>query len=190
MSDVFASFSVPTEIDDIYRQIEVNDLDEKLPNEFTPREYIEKKVFMNHHDPITDYPSWLAGIREWVKKKRVDDPTFPDFPPTEITTMFTAQAQANAPTIQILSPSAFSTLSGGKIDIEVKIDAPNGVDRVAFFLDERTTPNSIEHDPPYTGSIRFSSRTESGPHTITAKVYDKLHFVGEAKIEIKYEPPS
>lgn len=187
ISEIFASFSVPTETDDIYKQVEVNEKDDKLPNKFTPKEYIKKKIFMNHHDPITNYWSWGNGIKEWIKNKRVEYPSFPDFPPAEETKMFDEVSAKNAPNIQIISPAAFSTINENQIEIEVEVDAKNGIDRVAFFLDDKTAPSSTKHKKPYTGKIKFPEKFKEGAHTITAKVYDKLGYVGEAKVEIKYE---
>lgn len=189
VSEVFASFSVPTEIDDIYKKVEVNDKDNLLPNEFTPKEYVKKKLFMNHRDPITDYGRWLTGIKEWVTKKRTEDSYFPDFPPTEETKMFTAETAKNKPTIQIVSPVAFSTISQEKIAVEVSIDAPHGVEKVTFTLGERSVPNSTQRKKPYAGTIRFGKRAKSGPYTITAKVFDKIGYIGEAKVEIQFEKP-
>lgn len=187
VSELFASFSVPTEIDDIYKQVEVNERDNLLPNEYTPKEYIKKKVFMNHHDPITDYPSWLSGIREWIAETRKDNPAFPDFPPKEVTTQFDATGAAGAPVIQILSPAAFSTISGKSIFVKVQVDASHGVEKVLYFLDDRETASAVERKPPYKGKILFGSRTEKGQHTITARVYDKLGYTNEAKVQVQLE---
>ncbi|MBI4995269.1 penicillin-binding protein [Candidatus Peregrinibacteria bacterium] len=187
VSEIFASFSVPTEIDDIYKQIEVNEKDNLLPNAYTPKEYIKKKLFFNHHDPITSFPSWLIGIKEWVAKQQAENPAFIGFPPTEETKMFTALTAQNTPTIQIISPAAFSTITEDKISVEVKIEAKNGADRVVFFLDDRKIPSSTKYKKPYAGSVKFPPDTKAGPHTITAKVFDKIGYVSEAKVEVKKE---
>lgn len=186
VSEPFASFSIPTGVDNIYKTMEVNDKDDLLPNEYTPKEYIKKKTFMYHSDPISDYPSWLAGIKEWVAQKRTEDVSFPGFPPTEETKIFTAQTAKNAPTIQIVSPAAFSIITENKVKIEVEVSAPNGTQKVTLTLDDRTIPNVSKNKKPYSGTIKFPDK--SGTHTITAKVYDKIGYIGAAKIEVKYEP--
>lgn len=184
VSEIFTSFGVPTEIDDMYRQIEVNKKDNRLPNIYTPKEYIQRKVFINHRDPISDYPSWLVGIKEWVTEKLKEDSSFPDFPPTEETTMFSADTEKLKPTIQIISPAASSLLTEMKIPVQVQVQAPHGISRVVFFLNDRKFPNSIERRAPYTGSIKFN---KVGVHTITAKVYDKIGYTAEAKVEVRFE---
>lgn len=189
VSEIFASFSIPTEIDDIYKQIEVNDKDDLFANAYTPKEYLKKKIFMNHHDPIMDYPSWLAGIKEWVEKKRTGDSTFPNFPPSETTKMFSAEGLAQAPSVRIVSPVAFSTVNGSKIEIRVETSAPHGVEKITYTLDDRKFPNNFSREAPFTGRIKFNKWTKTGPHIVTAKVYDKLGYIGDAKIEFRYEKP-
>lgn len=187
VSEVFANFSVPTGIDTVYKMVAVNKLDNLLPNQYTPPEYVENKLFMDYHDPIIDYPRWLAGIKKWIADNRARDSSIPDFPPTEETKMFNADTAANKPTIQITSPASSSNITDAEIKVAVSVNAPNGVNRVVFFLDERKTPNSTQRNAPYTGTIRFS-RVEPGAHTITAKVYDSIGYIGETKIEIQYSP--
>lgn len=187
VSEVFASYSVPSEIDNIYKKLEVNEKDHLLPNEWTPKEYLKKELFMNHHDPIIDYPSWLAGIKKWIEISRGKTVDIPDFPPTETTKMFNAETAKKAPTIQIISPAAFSTITDLEIPVEVKVDAPNGVKKVTFMLGERELRGIVKRKPPYSALIKLPSTTKNGELTITAKVYDDIGYVGEAKVEIKYD---
>ncbi len=187
--EVFASFSVPTELDDVYKMLEVNKLDNLLPNEYTPKEQIEKKLFMNHRDPITDYGRWLSGIKQWLEKKRSEEPTYPDFPPTETTKIFTAETAAHQPTIQILTPASFTTITERDVRAEVSVDAPNGIDRVVYYLDDRKIASSVKRKAPYTGLVHLPKSTPAGTHIITAKVFDKIGYVAEAKVEFQYEKP-
>ncbi|MEK9132872.1 MAG: penicillin-binding protein [Patescibacteria group bacterium] len=190
ISEVFASFSIPTEVDDMYKLVEVNEKDDLLPNEYTPKEYLEKKLFINHKDPITDYGRWLTGIKGWVAGMREKDPSFLNFPPTEQTKMFTAETAKDPPTIQIISPVAFSTISDKKLSVEVKATAKHGVDRVLFFLDDRKTASNTQRKMPFTGNVRLSKTFADGVHSITAKVYDDLGYVAESKVEFSYQQPS
>lgn len=187
VSAPFASFAVPTETDDVFIKVKINKLDNKLPNKYTPEEYIENKLFMKHKDPISDYPRWQEGIRQWVKA-RVGQGVL-DFPPTEETKIFNADSIKTQPSIQITSPVSFSSITSQQIPVTVEVNAPNGVARVVYYLDDKTTPSSTQRKSPYTGAIRFR-KVKQGSHIITAKVYDKIGFVGEAKVEIKYEGPT
>lgn len=186
-TEVFASFSVPTAIDDAYVQLEVNKLDGKLPNDFTPAEQIEKRVFINHKDPIDTYGSWIAGVKQWVTTKRANDPSFPDFPPTEQTTIFTKENYESRPVIQITSPASYTATTARKISVGVSVQAPNGISKVLYFLGDREVPSATIRKTPWNGFVQFSKKSPPGPYVITAKVFDKVGYVGEAKVEIKYE---
>jgi len=184
-TEVFASYSVPTEIDTMYKRIEVNKFDNMLPNEFTPPEHIEEKLFIDHRDPITTYGTWLVGIKQWVEKKRGEDKSFPDFPPTEETTHFTAETAKDKPTIQITSPAAFATLEVGTIPVTVNFTAAHGVTRIEYRLDDRNLPSAMRRTAPYDGLVRIKDTTKPGVHTITVKIFDKLGYAEEAKIEVR-----
>jgi hypothetical protein len=142
---------------------------------------------MNHRDPITDYGRWLSGIKEWLEKKQSEEPTYPGFPPTETTKIFTAETAQHPPKITILAPAAFSTVAAQDIKVEVDAQGENGVDRVVFYLDERNLPSSVQRKPPYTGKVHLSKSTKAGTHIITAKLFDKIGYVAEAKVEFQYE---
>lgn len=187
VSELFTSFSAPTETDDVFVKVKVNKSDNKLPNQYTPEEYIETKFFMKHKDPIGDYPRWQEGVKQWIKE-HVGQGIL-DFPPTEETVMFTADSAKNKPSIQIISPAASSSIADAQIPVEVRIDAPSGIARVVYYLDDKIGPVSTQRKSPYTGIVKFK-KTKPGAHIITAKVYDKIGYVGEAKVEIKYEGPA
>ncbi len=188
VTDIFASFAVPTEPDDIYVQVEVVKQDGLLPNEFTPPDQIEKRVFMNHHDPLTSFPNWLAGIKQWVKGSREKDSnSIADFPPTEKTKLYSAKTADSVPTIQITSPAAYSTATEQKVNVSVKFSAPNGVDKISYYLDDRTTPYVTKRKAPFDGWVKFPKTATSGTHIISVKITDKLGYAAEARIEVNYD---
>lgn len=190
INEVFASFSVPQEIDDMFIEKEVSAFDGLLPNEFTPKEYIQKKLFMNHHDPIDTFGLWMSGIKRWaaaMREKQKQDPSveFFDFPPAEITTHFTKEELAKAPAIQILLPAPFVVLGRGQHEVLVSYETPLGFKKIELYLDEHL--QFVKEIPATAGKIRITNFTKSGPHVITARVYDKKGYIGNATIEIKVE---
>ena len=92
----------------------------------------------------------------------------------------------NKPKIRIVSPVAFSTINDEKLDVTVNITAPNGVEKVQFFRDDRSLPYTTERKSPYTGYVRFGSSVPDGKHTIRVKVYDSIGFFDEAVIEVNF----
>ncbi len=186
-SDVFASFSVPTEVDTSVKVIKVVKEDGLLPNEFTPEDAIEERIFIDHKDALDTYPSWLEGIKKWIKSAKEKDPKYPDFPPTETTKLFTAQTEASKPTISFSLPTAYEVISTHEFSVDVTISAPNGVKKVMYYLGDRTIPNSTKFNEPYKTKLRFPKDAPSGPFTIRAVILDQVGYSAEAKLDIKYE---
>lgn len=187
-TDIFASFNVPTEIDNSYVQVDIDTLCGKLANEFTPPEMIKKTTFINQHD-IAPYPEWEQGAQEWLKAHVGEtDPNNATLvigpPPTESCPGRSAQNYANRPTITILNPYNGSTqISGSKIPVQVSIGAPTGVSKVEYYLDGEFKYKTVT--APYEGLIRLPYGENSGAHhNITAKVFDNAGYVGTASIDI------
>lgn len=187
-SDIFASFSVPTEIDDSYVQVDIDTLCGKLANEFTPPEMIKKTTFVNQHD-IAPYPEWEHGAQEWLKSHIGEvDPNNATLiigpPPTESCPGRSAQNYANKPTISILNPSAGSTITAGsKIPVQVSVSAASGVSKVEYYLDNDFKYKTVT--APYDGLVRLPFTESSGTkHTITVKVFDNAGYVGTGSIDI------
>lgn len=189
-SDIFASFSVPTGIDDSYSQVDIDTLCGKLANEFTPPEMIKKVTYVNQHD-IAPYPEWEKGAQEWLAQNSgVADANNASLiigpPPTESCPGRSSQNYANSPTISIISPVSGSTLTAGsKISVQVNINASTGVDRVEYYLDQNPEFKYKTVTAPYDGQIRLPYGEPDGtPHAITVKVFDKAGYVGTAGANI------
>lgn len=187
-SDIFASFSVPTEIDDSYIQVPIDTLCGKLSNEFTPEEMKKITTFVNQHD-IAPYPEWERGAQEWLKSHIGEaDPNNATMvigpPPTESCPGRSAQNFANSPTISITSPSGGSTvLAGSKLPVLVNVTAPSGVNKVEYYLDDVFKYKTVVS--PYDGLIRLPYGESNGAHhTITVKVFDNAGYVGATSIDI------
>lgn len=188
ITDSFASFSVPTEVDTSVKVMKVVKEDGLLPNEYTPEDAIEERAFIDHKDPIDTYASWLEGIKKWVATAQEKDPKFPGFPPTETTKLFTAQTAASKPTISFIMPTAYEIITTREFAVDVTISAANGVKKVMYFMGDRTIPNVTKFTEPYKTKLRFPKEAIAGPFTISAKVVDDVGYSAEAKLDIKYEP--
>ena len=189
-SDLFASFSVPTEIDDSYALADIDTLCGKLANEFTPPEMIKKITYINQHD-IAPYPAWEKGAQDWLSQNSgAADANNPSViigpPPTESCPGRSAQNFANSPTISISSPIFGSLItSGSKIPVQVNVNASSGVDRVEYYLDQNPDFKYKTVTAPYDGQIRLPYGEPNGtPHIITVKVFDNAGYVGTATINI------
>jgi membrane peptidoglycan carboxypeptidase len=208
-TEVYASFSVPTEIDDSYTTAEVDTRNNKLSNEYCPPDFVAKKSFLNLHD-IAPMPEWEKGAQEWLQSHAGEAITGPAAgtaaaadktntgtsadasstgiifgqPPTETSELCTVESLNSKPEIRITSPAASEKIpSGGNINVEISAKAQNGLDKVEYYLDKKLLYTSDQ--APYYGKIRLP-KGESGDnsHTITARAIDKYGYAGESDLEI------
>lgn len=186
-TDVFASFSVPTEIDDSYIQADIDTFCDQLANEFTPEEYRKKITFVNQHD-IAPIPEWEKGAEIWIRgllgQTDAENASVIGPPPSEPCPGRTAENAAKKPTIIILSPPNGTSVGiGNKVSVSVQINAPNDVEKVEFYLDDEFKYRSVT--TPYEGLLRLPvGETDGTKHLITAKIFDKAGFVGSENIQV------
>ncbi len=180
-TEVFASFAIPTEIDDAYVTYEVDKESGKIATEYTPAESIEEKTFRIYATLFPEYGTWATGVATWVANQVLEEAF--ELPPTETDDIHTAETMANAPSITITSPTSLSTIETGTTEIEVEIDAPNGVDKVVFYVNG--TLQFATKTAPYTGQIRLASTYSTTTIEITAEIYDAYYYTSESTIEVK-----
>jgi 1A family penicillin-binding protein len=134
-------------------KIKVNRLNGRLATSSTPESLITIKEFMPPHDilyyvnkddprgpipadPTVDpqYENWEAALQSWAARKRAagQEVSFAE-PPTEADTF--SSDPALAPTVNIISPPASSSLNSRTLHIEVNASAPRGVAEVTYRLD-------------------------------------------------------
>jgi len=187
-TDIFASFSVPTEIDDSYVQVDIDTLCGKLANEFTPEEMKKKVTYMNMHD-IAPIPEWEQGAQDWLKQHNGEaDANNASLivgpPPTESCPGRTAANFANRPTVTFLYPANGSVFaSGSRFTVQIQVNALNTVKKVDYFIDDQAKYTTVV--APYDGLIRLPVGESPGAsHTIMTKVFDNAGYVGTTSINI------
>lgn len=181
-TELFASFSVPTEIDDSYQKVKIETVSGRLATPYSPEEFVIEKLFRIHKSILADvWPTWQQGIDAWATAQGEEQK-----PPTESAdAIHNAVTAANAPQITITSPASLSEISGNNQEILVEIQSEgNGFDKVVFYLNEQL--QYTENKAPYTGKIRIPTSMPAGTtFTVTAKIYDKYGYSGESKIELR-----
>lgn len=182
--DVFASFGVPEEVENVYTDTEVDtSCDNKLASKWSPEEKVKVKKFQKHK-AVAPYPTWQAGIDRWVNSDKAKEAGVLPNPPTEECDKYNEETFKNQPEISIVSPEAYSEIAPGRPKVEVQIKAPNEVEKVEFYLDDKL--QFITAKDPYIGEIRISELHKKGSkHLITAKVIDKVGYTAKSVIEIK-----
>ncbi|MBD3330747.1 hypothetical protein GF354_04425 [Candidatus Peregrinibacteria bacterium] len=186
VSEVFPSFSVPSEEEDLFFKVEIDKVSGLLATEFTPEDAIEEVTYQNF-EPIADLFDWANEIKAYYNlnsETDLDSGAIIGMPPTKFDDVHTAQTASNAPTISITSPTSHSSLSPGQFDVAVNVEVPNDVERVEYYIN-----NKLEYftsSPPYTGHLNISKFLAPGSRQlVVAKVVDSLGYSSQAAIEVK-----
>ncbi|MBI4234870.1 penicillin-binding protein [Candidatus Peregrinibacteria bacterium] len=186
VTEVFPSFSVPTEVENIFFEVKIDKISGLLATEYTPQDAIETVVYQNYQD-IADMLNWTNEVKAYYKD---NSETFEEgmvrigTPPAEYDNIHTPETAANAPAITITAPAPQAILSTGNITIEVDLKAKNGIAEVEFYLDDQKEFSS--KTSPYKGHINISKFLKPGSkHLIVAKIIDSLGYSAQSAIEIK-----
>lgn len=179
VEDLFASFSVPTEKDQSFITKRIDIPTGKLATPDCSGDVVEERTFRNHQAIDPSRKNWVAGIRRWAGTGESGAP-----PPEGDY----ACSENDRPEIFITSPSTFSRLKPGNIDVKVDVNAPLGVDRIEYFLNSEPVFTSSEW--PYTGVVRLNKTFAPGSkHLIVAKLYDLSGLSSQSVVEFTIDSP-
>jgi 1A family penicillin-binding protein len=133
-----------------------------LATEFTPESFIEEKIFTNYHSilfyvnkehPLSERPtnpekdsqftSWESTIQEWSQNLREEDllednDLILEAPPSKKDNLHLPE---NIPSLEILNFTNNQTLKGSILNIDIKVSAPRGVDRVEYYINNNLLEN-------------------------------------------------
>lgn len=189
-TEVFASFAIPTEVDDSFQVVKIETISGLLATEYSPEEFVEEHSFRVHRSPLADtWPGWQADIQAWAAGLAAGDESLA--PPTEFADkIHNAVTAANAPQITITSPLSLSTIDPEDLpDIEVDVlSKGNGIKEVVFMVNGNITYRSTS--APYDGVIRIPTTAREGTILdISVKIYDIYGYSGESKIQLRIGNP-
>lgn len=169
VKDIFASWQIPTEKDDINVMLRVNKVNGKLATDSTPAELIEERLFTNIHNEWgpdwKGYPNWEGPVRSWAQGNGFNL-TVPDEKD---------DSYKSRPTISINSPSENATVTGD-FNVSVSATSDQGVDKVVYYIDNAEATNSSSD--PFGATIE-SAKYANGSHTLTARMTDKNGIISE-----------
>lgn len=125
VTDIFAPWQVPTTNDDVHITVAIDSVSGKLATSLTPASDIVQKTYFNVHSEEPSLPNWEGPVQAWANANGGDTS-----PPTDTDNVHT---EANAPTVQISSPSDGSSVSG-TFTISANPGGVNPITSVEFFL--------------------------------------------------------
>jgi membrane peptidoglycan carboxypeptidase len=193
--EVFASWAIPTEIDQSFYKVKIDSVSGLLATEHTPKEAVDDVLYINHK-PVAPYENWAIAIINWFKEDTSEkvpqeywDPNIKiafGMPPTEKDNIHTSSTAKHKPEVTILEPVANSKITPGNIRVLIAYEAENGIDHVEYYINDDLEYSTKES--PYTGHIRLSNYLPNkSRNLLSVKVIDKMGYSAESVVEFKVE---
>lgn len=154
-TDIFASWQVPTEKDDIHISIKVCKGNGKLAPKDFPESLSENKTFVTIHSERPDLPSWENPVIAWANANGMTNT-----PPTE----YCSTADVT-PSMSITAPSNNATING-KTNITVDASgSPVTIASAEFYIDSISIGTSDTAAPAFSKVYDFDNLSD-GSHKI------------------------
>jgi membrane peptidoglycan carboxypeptidase len=204
IEEIFASFSVPTEVDEGFTEVEIDSRNNKLTNAYCPPKFVKTVSFMAMQ-AIAPIPAWQEAVDAWLEANSAkllappesgdEEGTEPEtstigdiifgYPPKEVSELCTQENLENKPKIDIISPKSKEEIeSGTNVAVEIQILAPNNVEQVQYYLNDNLQYTAKDY--PYYGTIRLpKGEIANKDHTIKAIVTDQYGYTGEKSVDIR-----
>ncbi|MBA4336437.1 hypothetical protein C0416_01510 [bacterium] len=183
-SDVFASFGLPTEVDNSFAKVKIDTRNNLLANEWCPTEFVEEKTYRQHHAIVPTFTNWEAAVQAWAAGMAAQEGSAVGVPPAEVSPLCNEQQFKSTRSIKITEPSSYAKIEAGNLSVKVNADSDFDIDTVQFFFDG--TLQSTSRDNPYTGTLRISKFLEPGSvHTIKAVLTDIYGYTAQSTIDVR-----
>lgn len=186
ITDIFPSFSIPTEVENLFYEVKIDKISGLLATEYTPPDAVETVIFQNY-EPIAPLFNWANEIKEYYKNQKsenIEGNVRVGLPPIEYDNIHTAETANAAPAITITSPVSNTILAKGNFIVNVDLSAPNGIAEVSFYIDDKREFST--RTAPYRGFLNISRFMEAdSSHLVVAKIIDTFGYSAQSAIEIK-----
>jgi len=174
VKDIFASWQVPTERDDINVILKVNRTNDKLATDSTPAELIEYKQYVNLHNEWgtnwKKYPNWEAPVRAWAAANGMN----------LLPSQENDDSYSSRPEVGISSPSNGATVAG-QTAITVSQKSQYSISSVTYYLDNQEIGSSTS--APYSITLE-TAKYQNGTHQLSAKLTDQNGVTSQSTITI------
>jgi penicillin-binding protein 1C len=185
VAELFTTFNTPTEVDQSFMKVKIDKVSKKLPTEFTPQDSIVDALVANFHSLNPTDPNWEKPVQQWAKgfiESYGADTIVLEKAPTEFDDIHTADSEQKKPKITIITPQDNANLPAGTVDIFVEIDAPNGVEKVEYFVDKRLSRTTTTY--PYSEKIRIPRKNPGDIIRVGVTVTDLYQYQGTDVISV------
>lgn len=179
------------------KPVKIDRMSGKLATENTPYTTIEEKKYLELHtilhyvnindplgEPLSDpnnepqYHLWEAPVIKYAQENGYTT----QLPPTEYDDIHVPE---DKPHLSWQSPTYKQTISSSRLEMEVNTDAPRGVRRVEYFLDNELIGTS--YNAPFSFTYQINPFLNNGDHQLKAIAFDDLDNFGEQSININLQ---
>lgn len=173
ITDIFASWQVPKEHDDIHVKVKVCKIcpETSLADENCPEGRTEYKTYTNIHSEVPNNPNWENPV---IAAARAMGLSIGE-PPKNVCSLSSLK-----PSISITSPSNNEVVSG-KMTISTNTQAPAGIKEVVFYIDNVQIGSTDKSPYSFTYS---TNKISSANHTLMAKLIDNNDLEATSTITI------
>lgn len=199
----FASFAVPTDIDDSVVIKEIDKISGRPATRYTPQPAKVQKPVLNLESIRPDMANWQNPVDDWVKKHpqfftslgaileetdaEVLESTFAEGQAANLVMrddVHNAFTRKNPPKIEILSPRNGGGVARGNLEVNVSVFSKFGMKVVEFYLDDQLVFENLKS--PFLGKFKIPKTTKLGSnHLIRVVAIDQLLNYSEKEISIK-----
>lgn len=168
-TDIFASWQVPKEKDDVHVNTRVCKANGLLADDSIPDILTENRSFVSIHSEFPKKPNWENPVRAWAEAAGLNL-----LPPTD-----KCSASSITPTVSITSPANNASVNG-LFNISADTSSDWGVKQVEFFIDNISIGKTTS---PFQTSYN-SSTLSAGQHKLAAVTTDNNGATAKSEIDI------
>ena len=190
-TDIFASFSVPTEVDNSFYLTQIDTRNNKKPNAFCPTDFVKEVTFYNPKSEIPDFLNWQSEIISWfnglapekVSELNLGNEVRVGSPLEEESELCRADFADNLQEVIILDYMQNDVVPKGLFRISANAEAEAGIEKVEFFLDDEM--KVADTSSPFEAELRVPVGFNLGQKfKVRAKVIDKNGYSKNDELEL------
>ncbi|MBL8029670.1 MAG: penicillin-binding protein [Candidatus Doudnabacteria bacterium] len=177
-TEIFASYSIPTEYDDVHKAVEIDSFTGQPATPLTPPNQIIYRTYLVYKSENPKNQNWENAVNGWALKNGFGYPA-------SLNGSTTPTNIGNPPAISINSPEDNSSVFSLPVRIEIAATGENNIARIDISVDGNfiKSINSI----PYIFDL--PDNYGNGKHTIAAKAVDVTGNSADTSIILNYEIP-
>ncbi len=189
VEDYFSVKSLPEKQDTSFKVVRLEESTQLLPNEFTPEKVIKEYTYIEMHSYFPKNEKWEKAVRAWLRANagklsaNLGISNIIPFVPKEYTDKYSKDTEKNRPKISILSPSNMGIVSPPLVNIEVAVNAPNGVRKIDLLWDGQLV--ATKASKPWIFTIPLSETKIGSLHVLEAEITDELDYIDNASVNVK-----